>query len=581
MEPIGNPFTNLLKRKVVQWAIGYAAVGAVLVEVLDVVGGRFHWPEFVLEASIVLVASGLFVTLVLAWFHGEKGRQEVSGAEMGLLFMILVGAGTTLWLVRGEGEAPSLALATELLGPPEPTAWRVAVLPFANLSGEGEGDAYLVDGLHDEIITQVSKVSALEVVSRTSVLSYRTPEGKNAREIGAELGVWYILEGTFRRIEEHIRVTAQLIDTRTDRHLWVETYDGAPTAAALFDLQSDVAVQVAQALQATLLPSELTRIGKTYTHDDQAYWSYLQGLRAMRGNASVNIPRALDAFRNAVELDPLFALGWEALAGSYVTMGNYFLADPEDVFPLAEEAALRALELDESLTDARVWLAWVQFSFHRNWEETERILREVLGQNRASVLAHYLLGYYLQAMGRYGEAVREGQFLTRLDPKSGGSHRAAARMLHMARRFSDAKEVMNWAMALTPSATGGFFYQALTLEQLDRPAEAVAELQRAALGSGRDAGEVAALGDLFDREGMAGVWRQWLDWHLADDPVRPGPLAIAHARMGEAEEAVRWLRQGMDVYESWLFQLNDPLWDPIRDSPGFREILQELGLPEG
>ena len=240
----------------------------------------------------------------------------------------------------------------------------------------------------------------------------------------------------------------------------------------------------------------------------------------------------------------------------------------------------RALELDPTLTDARVWLAWVHFSFHRDWKTTDRILREVLDKNQGSFQAHYLRAYYLQAMGRFGDAANTGQILTRLDPTSGNSHRAAARMLHIAREFEDAERVMQWAMELTPSATGGFLYQGLTLEQMGRHTEAVAALGRAALGSGRDPGEVESLTEIFDREGMDGIWMQWAEWHLGDEVQRPGPLAIAYARRGEPEEAVRWLRRGIEVYESWLFQLNDPLWDPIRDHPGFKEILRELKLLE-
>jgi len=582
-----NPFPKLMKRKVVQWATGYAAVGFALVEILDIVGGRFHWPEAVMEGGIVVVAYGLLVTVVLAWFHGEKGQQKVGGSEVSLLAVVMVACGTTLWLVRGEGEEvatigdiPDPVLAQEFTGAPEPTGARIAVLPFDNLSALGEADAYLADGLHDEIITQISKVSALEVVSRTSVMRYRDPGGRTAGEIGEELGVWYLLEGSLRRIEDRVRITVTLIDTRVDENLWTDTYDGVPNAATLFDLQSDVAIQVAGALRTNLLPAEVTRILKTYTHNDQAYRAYLEGLRAIL-SGSVSVPHALEHFRNAVVLDPDFALGWEGLARAYLIMGNYFLAAPEVVYPLAAEAALRALELEPALTDAKVWLAWVQFSYRRDWEATERILREVLEENRASYTAHYLLAYYLQAMGRFAEAANEGQMLARLDPTSGGAHRAAGRMLHIGGWFEDAERTLQWAMELTPSATGGFLYLAFTLEQMGRFEEAVAELQKAALGAGEDPLEVGSLQARLAEEGMSGVWQQWLEWQLAGDDPRPGPVAIGYARLGNAEEAVAWLNKGVDVYESWLFQLNDPLWDPIRESEGFQDLLGRLGLPQG
>ncbi|TFH66449.1 MAG: hypothetical protein E4G90_03490, partial [Gemmatimonadales bacterium] len=162
-----NPFPDLMKRKVVQLGTAYVAVAVGLVEALDIVGGRFRWPEFLLEAGIVVLAFGLPATVVLAWFHGEKGRQRVGGLEASLLLGIVVLGGATLWLVRGEDEAVSVVAAVgfDFLDSPEPSDRRIAILPFDNLSQAGGADSYLADGLHEEIITQLSKVSSLEVVS--------------------------------------------------------------------------------------------------------------------------------------------------------------------------------------------------------------------------------------------------------------------------------------------------------------------------------------------------------------------------------------------------------------------------------
>ncbi len=574
-----NPFPNLMKKKVVQWSTAYVAVAVVLVEVLDIVGGRFSWPEFLVEAGIVVLAFGSLVTVVLAWFHGEKGRQRVGGLEAGLLLGIVALCVVTLWLVRGEDEAASF----DFLGPPEPSALRIAILPFDNLSQAGEEDSYLADGLHEELLTQISKISSLEVVSRTSVMRYQDRGDRSLKEIAGELGVWYLVEGTFQKVEDRIRVNVHLADARSDQHLWAAGYDEVASAVAFFDVQSDVAAQIAQALEATLLPSDPSGIEIGHTENDLAHDAYLRGRQIYGGSSSSSsaVQPANELFRQAVTLDPTFATAWAALSGTYVAMGNFFLAPPEDVFPEAKIAALRALELDRTLIEPRVTLAWVHFSFEREWGEVEQELTDALSTSPDDFRAHYLRTYFLQAMGRYDEAIESGLRLLQLDPVSGGGHRAAARMFHIGRRYEEAVEVMNRAMELTPSATGGHFYQALSLEQMGREEEAVAALQRAALGSNRDTQEVAGLQDLFGAEGMEGVWTQWLDWHLAEADPRPGPIAISYARLGRVDEAFEWLAQAEEQFDSWLFQLSDPLWDKIREDQRFGDLLERLGLRRG
>jgi len=578
-----NPFPDLMKRKVVQWSTAYVAGAWLLLEILGHAGGVFGWPSAVDSVALILAGTGLLFVLVIAWFHGEKGRQGVGGLEAGLFLGIVALGGATLWLARGEdGPASDIAgPGSDFLGPPEPSDRRIAILPFDNLSQAGEQDSYLADGLHDELITQISKISSLEVVSRTSVMRYQGRGGRSLQEIAGELGVWYLVEGTFQKVEDRIRINAHLADARSDQQLWTESYDEAASAAAFFDVQSDVATRIAEALEATLLPSEVSRIERRYTENDLAYDAYLRGLQLNVGFASSNVRGANQLFLQAVTLDSTFATALSALAGTYVAMGNYFLAPPEEAFPEAKALALRALELDQTLTDPRTWLAWVHFSFEREWDEVERGLLDALTSSPNDFRAHYLLAYYLQAMGRHAEAIEEGLRLLQIDPTSGAGHRAAARMFHIGRRYEEAAEVMKRAMELTPSATGGYFYQALTFEQMGREEEAVAEMQRAALGSNRDTKEVAGLQDVFAAEGMAGVWRQWLDWHLAEADPRPGPIAISFARLGRADEAFDWLERADERFDSWLFQLSDPLWDKIRDDPRFEDLLRRLGLPQG
>ncbi|MCK5650074.1 MAG: tetratricopeptide repeat protein [Gemmatimonadetes bacterium] len=576
--PSPSLLLRLKERKLVQWALGYLTGAFVVFQAVEVMAEPWGISPALQRIVHVVLVMGLFITLVLAWYHGEKGHQRVSGGELVLLGVIGVMALGSGWLVRDRAEVGVTQAPWSLPGPPQATEQRIAILPFANHSPAAEADAYLADGLHEEIITQISKISALDVVSRTSVMRFRDPEGRSLPQIAAELGVWYILEGSIRRADDQIRVTAQLIDARTDGHLWAETYDRRHAASAMFEMQSDVAIEIAEALSANLAPAERTRIEKRPTENDEAYDIYLKGLHTYTGSSATAI-EGNAYFLQAVELDPEFAEAWAKLSLTYVAMGNFYRAPPSEAFPKAKDAALRALELDGSIAGAHVSLAWVHFTFERDWEAAGTELLRALQLNPGLMDAHYLRAYWLQAMGRFDEAVREGERAVEIDPLNAGTHRATARMLHVTRRFQDAATLFRQSIEMDPAATGAHFYLALSLEQMGRVEEAVTEIQKAALGDGRDSIEVAALEQRYAEEGMAGIWEQWLAWHLDSPTQRPGPIAVSYARLARADEAFEWIERACDLHDSWVFQLNDPLWDPIRRDPRISELRRRLNLP--
>jgi TolB-like protein/Tfp pilus assembly protein PilF len=348
---------RLRERKLVQWSLAYLAAAWLVVQVLDIIGERFAWPDPLLQALIALLGFGFLFTLVFAWYHGEKGRQRVGGVELVLLAgVLLLAAVTTSRLTQGggphpleelvqipEAQAAPVARSNQPMIRPGPS---VAVLPFANLSSDPE-DAYFADGVHEDVLNYLAEVGGLTLISRQSVLRYRDTE-LTIPEIAAELGVGTVLEGGVRRYGGKIRVVAQLIDAGADSHIWSRTYDRE--LGDVFRVQSEIAQEVAKALEATLTPAESERIQTEPTQSLSAYDFYVRGREAHRSYTREGNEEAIRLFREAIELDSAFAGAWAALGDAYamrrIRFGfGYEWADS------AIAASRRSLRLDPDLAD--------------------------------------------------------------------------------------------------------------------------------------------------------------------------------------------------------------------------------------
>ena len=266
-----NEFLQRLKeRKLVQWTVAYVAAAFALLQGIDIVAQRFDWPEQTMRFVIIALSVGLFVTLVLAWYHGERGAQRVTGTELLILALLLAIGGGFLWRFSGTSREPIVTTISPAVAIPKKS---IAVLPFENLSRDPD-NAYFVDGIQDEILTRLAKISALKVISRTSTMRYAS-RPDNLREIAKQLGVANILEGSVQRAGGAMRVNVQLIETESDSHLWAESYDR--DIKNIFSVESEVAQAVADALKATLLPAESARIANVPTKNPAAYDLFLKG----------------------------------------------------------------------------------------------------------------------------------------------------------------------------------------------------------------------------------------------------------------------------------------------------------------
>ncbi len=311
-----NEFLQRLKqRKLVQWAIAYVAAAFALLQGIDIVAQQFGWPESVRRGMTLALVVGFFVTLVLAWYHGERGAQRVSGTELLIIGLVLALGGGFLWRFSAAHSAEEKTLSSPNDHNTEPAVTiaekSIAVLPFENLSADKE-NAFFTDGVQDEILTDLARVADLKVISRTSVMQYRETTTRNLRRIGQELGVAHLLEGSVQRAGGKVRVNAQLIDARTDAHLWAQTYDR--DLADVFAIQSEIAQTIAGQLQAKLSPNEQRAIEQVPTTDLAAHDLFL---RARVLDELSNDPNGREYLLKAAQLldeatrrDPNFLLAY-------------------------------------------------------------------------------------------------------------------------------------------------------------------------------------------------------------------------------------------------------------------------------
>ena len=308
--------------------------------------------------------------------------------------------------------SPADARASRLQAAPADRERRIAVLPFANISPDPQ-DAYLADGITEELIFTLSKIGELKIIAKTSVMRYREAE-ESVAEIGRELGVNTIIEGSVRKAGKQIRTTVQLIDVDTQEHLWSEAYDGE--LDDLFAVQREIAEQVADALRVHLLPAEREEIAKVPTENREAHTHYLRGRYAWSQWNEGALLNAIDYFQQAIDLDPEFALAYAGLADTYSLMSHLEYLPPREAYPKAEEAVKQALALDDRLAEAHSSLAMLKIVFCGDLEKAEGDLLKAIELNPNCAAAHQWYALVLSATGREEKALRERELAEELDP---------------------------------------------------------------------------------------------------------------------------------------------------------------------
>jgi serine/threonine-protein kinase len=464
----------------------------------------------------------------------------------------------------------------------EPTDGRrsLAVLPFTNRSADPENE-YFSDGITEDIITQLSKISALTVISRSSSMRYRQ-SGKTTREIGSELGVQKLVQGSVRKADDRVRITAQLIDVEADREVWAESYDR--DLSDVFAIQSGVAQSIANALRAELTPAEVARIAREPTQDMEAYREYLLGRHHWSRWTEEDFLESIRHFERAIDRDPRFAEAFGALSEAWSHLGvGYWSVRPLDAYPKARDAAVRAVELDPESADANARLAmvewWFEFAFDRALQRVERATT----QNPNCAPAFDYRANILTMLGRHEEALPFGQRACELDPVSIFINANYGLYLYRARRWTEAVAQFQRTIDLDPNLPMGHALQALAYVELEDFGGALEGFERAdRLSSGNHAYRVmlgyghAAVGNRDRARQML----QEIEGRRAELNVWLVMLAMGYLKLGDGEHALDLLEDAYRERGGWTVWLGvEPGLDALRENPRFVSLMNRLGLP--
>jgi TolB-like protein/lipoprotein NlpI len=431
------------ERKLVQWALAYLAGAWVVYEVTATVGASWGLSDTVLQGLFVFLAIGFFVTLVLAWYHGEMGRQKVSGPELLMVTaLFLVAGGVLLMLGREPGAIRSPGEEIESVAEALIRMPGIAVLPFENRSGSAD-DRYFADGIHDDLLTNLQRAAGLRVISRTSSDAYRDTN-KTIREIGQELGVDYILEGAVQRAGDRVRINVQLIDALKDTHLWGETYDRILRPDSLLDLQSEIVERVYGETGAALLEGERIWAARRTTMDREAFDLFA------RARELGDTEEATALLARAVERDPGFVAGHAALAMTHAQLFHYYGLRSEERQAAAREAAERAVELAPDSPDAQLAMGIYFYRVEKDFQEAFDWLGRAAGTLRGDYDYHLYRAFSERRMGRWEESIRSLEAVLALSPRTAAIWNELAFTLGYMRRWEAAHAALEEALRLDP-----------------------------------------------------------------------------------------------------------------------------------
>jgi TolB-like protein len=448
---------RLRERKLVQWALAYAAAAFALLQGLDIVGQQFDWSEGARRGITIALGTGFFVTLVLAWFHSEKGAQKVTTRELLALASVLVLGGGVLWHFERVGHADAIAGAPRVASangaavgaaaiPPK----SIAVLPFENLSHDKD-NAYFADGMQDLILTKLAVISDLKVISRTSTEKYAS-HPDNLRTIAQQLGVATILEGSVQKAGNEVLINVQLIDASSDAHLWAEAYPR--TLDNIFGVEGEVAQKVADALQAKLTHVEQQNVAAIPTQNPAAYDWFLkaeyQANKAFGSQSAADFKLAEDDYRQAIALDPGFALASVRLA--YWQMARHWYVAPLTARELAEVKATidHTLAIAPDLPDAHLALGFYYYWGYRRYADASAQFERVLQVAPNNVQALGGLAFIDRRRGRWPQALARLQQALLISPRDAYLLGQYGWTLCIARRYPEAERQLSRALAIEP-----------------------------------------------------------------------------------------------------------------------------------
>jgi TolB-like protein/tetratricopeptide (TPR) repeat protein len=596
---VKNFFSELKRRNVYKVAVAYAVAGWLIVKAASLVLATFEAPPWAMKIFVIAVALGFPIALVLSWAfeitpEGIKLESEVApnesitrktGRKIVAITVVLAVIAAGLFVFQFMGarstSTPRPASAELRRGEQSEAATvpnkSIAVLPFDNLSRDPD-NAFFAEGVQDEILTRLAKVADLKVISRTSTQRFKSAPD-NLPQIGKQLGVMHILEGSVQKASDQVRVNVQLINAMTDAHLWADTFDRRLTD--IFAVESEIAKTIADTLQARLSGAEKHAMSKQPTANPEAHELYLRGRFFWNKRTAADLRRSIDFFNEAIAKDPNYAPAYAGEAQAWSLLSAYNAASPADSYPQAEAFAKKALAIDETSAEALVGLASFkaryQFDVPGALKDYERAIQ--LNPNDATA-HHWLGGDCFAATGQHAREVAELKRALELDPLSliinsnlGVAYTRAGRLEEAVAQFRKAIEM------------DGSFYPArreygVALELQGKIPEAISQYEKAAALTD-DPIPLGALGRIYGiagrRDGAQKIFEQ-LRQLRAQRYTAAYSLALVALGLGDKTEALHWLEEGYGERDGDSIGVIrvDPLLIPLHGDPRFEALAEKI-----
>ncbi|HEU0275185.1 MAG TPA: tetratricopeptide repeat protein [Candidatus Udaeobacter sp.] len=573
-------FQRLKQRKLVQWAIAYVAAAFALLQGIDIVGQQFGWPEGVRRGVTLALVVGFFVTLVLAWYHGERGAQRVTGTELLIIGLVLALGGGFLWRFAATRSTDSKTVTVPNDSRSAINEKSVAVLPLMNSTGDAANE-YFSDGMSEEFISTLSRLQELKVIGRTSSFQFKGTKD-DSKTIGEKLGVYYLLEGSVRKSADRVRIAVALIKSADGANVWSETYDRE--LKDIFAVQSEIAGAVAKQLKVTLLgnngqTAQLTTAATPSNQNVEAYNALLQGNFYFNRTTADDTRRAISYYKEAIRIDPLYALAHAQLSRAANQLPNYGVVsvqEREEAVETARASARKALDLDPNLAEAHtaqgavlrdldVNLVAAEAEYHRAFELAPRNASAVNG-----------LALLLSSLGRLDEAIALTQRAIAIDPLRVSLHTNLALYLIAPGRYDEAEAALRKAIELQPQAATTYCRLAVIQILRDKPGAAVELAKQETDPFWRTSALALAHFANGDRSEADDALKKLIDENADDGGSQ---IAQVYALRKEPEKMFEWLEHAWTTHDAGVTELlYNPFLSAYKDDPRFIAFAQKIGV---
>lgn len=582
-------FSELKRRNVYKVAVAYVVVAWLIIQAGSILLPTFDAPSWVMKVIVLLLVLGFPAAVIFSWafeitpegivreseIDPTKSITRKTGRKIVAITTVLgvIAAGLLVFqfLRASSTNAPRHSEAATVIANKS-----IAVLPFDNLSRDPD-NAYFVEGIQDEILTRLAQIADLKVIARTSTQRFQNKG--DLPEIGQQLGVAHLLEGSVQKVNDEVRINVQLIKAANEAHLWAEVYDRKLTD--VFAVESEIAKTIADTLQAKLSGSEQHAIAARPTENAEAHQLYLKGRFFWNKRTGDDLKKSIDYFQQAIAIDPNYARGYAGVADAYVLLPGYTAGAPRDCYPKAIAAAKKAIELDETLAEAHTTLGMAIWSYNFDFAQANREFERAIELNPNYATGHQQYGNVtLAALGRFDDAIAEGKRAVELDPLSLVINADLGMTYYFARRYDEAIAQHRKTLEMDPGFYFARFGLGEALAAKGALGEAISEYQKArALND--DPYVLALLGNAYARSGKRTEALKILDQlkELSGQRyVNAYSFALVYLGLGDKEEALRWLdqsyqdRAGSDV--GWIRV--DSLVDSLRGDPRFEAIAEKI-----